>query len=134
MRIFIAAAISLAALAAPAFAQDTTMTPPAEATTPAVAEPAVVAPPSTCPAFVAAPDAPNTRRMSPEQVNAALATFEAWRTTQQATASCRAAELRVLNAQARARSDELTAAAAANQGYAAAWQTQLDAFHARQNR
>jgi hypothetical protein len=67
-------------------------------------------------------------------MNAAIATYEAWRAQTQTTLDCRSAEVRTLNAQAEARAEEFRAAQAENQTRATAWQAQLDAYQARQGR
>lgn len=122
MRLFTLAAIGFVALAAPAWAQETT--------TAAAAPPP---PASSCPAFTPAPEPPSARANA-TQMNAALATYEAWRTLTQSTVTCRVAEQRALVAQANARELEIQAASTANAAAATAWQTQLDAYHARQRR
>lgn len=120
MKYVLAAALT-AALTLSAQAQETT-----------TAAPEVAA--SACPAFTPAPEPPNGTRLNATQANVALAAFEAWRAQTQTTLDCRSAEHRSLVAQARARQAEMEAARTANEGYAVAWQTQLDAYHARQNR
>ncbi|MEZ5957987.1 MAG: hypothetical protein R3C27_12350 [Hyphomonadaceae bacterium] len=118
---YVLAAGLMAALTVSAQAQETAATAP----TPPV---------SSCPAFTPAPTAPDAARATAEQMNAAVAGYQAWQATTQATQDCRNAERRALNAQLEARTSELQAAVTANNAAAAAFQAQLDAFHARRNR
>lgn len=122
MRILSTLAIVIALSVGTARGQETTTAAPAQI------------PASTCPAFVPTPIAPNGSRATDEQMNAAVAGYQAWQATAQATADCRNAERRAIDAQLQARGAELDAAVAANQAGAAAFQAQLDAYHARQER
>ncbi|MBX3428912.1 MAG: hypothetical protein KF779_04955 [Hyphomonadaceae bacterium] len=96
--------------------------------------PAAPVPPSSCAAFTPAPTAPDASHATAEQMNAAVASYQSWQATTQATLDCRSAERHSLSAQFQARTAELEAANAANQAAADAFQAQLDAFHARRNR
>lgn len=118
MRVILAAAM-FAAFAASAQAQETT--------TPAAAP----VPGSSCPAIVQAPEAPDGATATQAQMAAAVAAFEAWRTSEQATLDCRRAEADALRLQAQARADEYRAAQADNTARAAAFQAQIDIFQAR---
>lgn len=121
MRVLVAIAAALTALAAPAFAQD--------------AEPAApVVPPSSCAAFAPAPPPPDGATATAAQMNEAVAAYEAWRAGTQAALDCRAAEVNALNAEARARTEEYRAGHADSVARAAAFQAQLDIFQARQRR
>lgn len=91
-------------------------------------------PPSACGEIPAAPTPPNGARANAEQIRAAVAQYEAWNASASTILQCRAQEVRALRAQADARVVEHEAALAAGATAGAAWQTQLDAFQARQNR
>lgn len=124
MRLVLAAA-AFAAFAASAYAQDTTTAP---------VTPAAPVPPSACAAFVTVPTPPDGATATAAQIREAVAGFEGWRTTAQATVDCRRAEIDALNAQAAARVEEFRAGQADNQARGAAFQAQLDIFNARQGR
>lgn len=113
-------------LAAALFASFT-MSAQAQTTAPA---PAVV-PASACAAVIQAPPAPDGATATEAQMRAAVAAFEAWRTTEQATLDCRRAEADTLRVQAQARADEYRAAQTDNTARAAAFQAQIDIFQAR---
>ena len=119
MRFFATFAILTVLSAGAAFAQDA---------------PAPAVPPSTCPAIVQAPAAPDGATASQQDMQAAVARYEAWRVQAEATMQCRAAEVNALNAQSRARRAEYDAALADNQARAAAFQAQIEAAQARRNR
>lgn len=119
MRVILAAAM-FAGFAASATAQETTTD-------------ATVAP-SSCPAVPAPPAPPNGQRASAEQMNAAIAQYEAWNASTSAPLQCLANEVRTLQAQANARAAEHAAALAAGRETSAAWQAQVDAYQARQRR
>jgi hypothetical protein len=114
MRLILAAAL-MAAFAASAQAQETTASVPA----------------SSCPAIVQAPEPPDGATATQAQMTAAVAAFEAWRASEQATLDCRRAEADTLRLQAQARADEYRAAQADNTARAAAFQAQIDIFQAR---
>ena len=116
---FVLAAALVAAFATTAQAQ--------ESSAPAV-------PPSACASVVQAPAPPDGATSTRTQMEAAVAAFDAWRASEQATLDCRRAEAEALNAQARARSDEYRAAQADNTTRAAAFQAQIDIFQARPER
>ncbi len=120
MRIFLAAAV-IAAFATTAYAQETTTA-------------AAPVAPSTCGEVPAAPTPPNGARANAEQMAAAVAQYEAWNTATTSTLQCRIQEARATRAQADARETEYNAALAAGQAAGVAWQTQVDAYQARQRR
>jgi hypothetical protein len=112
-------AAAFAAVAFTAYAQD-------------MGAPAV--PPSSCEAIPPAPTPPNGARANATQIQAAVAQYEAWNASATAIMQCRAQEVRGLQAQVAARTAEYDAGLAAGRDAGAAWQAQLDAFQARQNR
>ena len=120
MRYVLAAAL-MAAFATSAHAQETTSAPAAVA-------------PSSCPAVPAPPAPPNGARTGAEQMAAAVAQYEAWNASTTAPMQCRVQEVRALRAQADARETEYNASLAAGRDAGAAWQTQVDAYQARQRR
>jgi hypothetical protein len=122
MRLILAAVLT-AAFTVSAQAQGTTTTAPA-----------ATVPPSACPAVVQAPAAPDGSTVNEAQMRAAVAAFDAWRTSEQATLDCRRAEADALRLQAQARADEYRAAQADNTARAAAFQAQIDIFQARPER
>jgi hypothetical protein len=117
---FVLAAVAFAAVTQSVQAQETTTLPPP--------------PPSSCAAFTPAPSPPDGASATIDQVRAAVAGYETWQATTQATLDCRFAEVRALNAQVEARRNELVAAQADNTARATAFQAQLDIFSARQRR
>jgi hypothetical protein len=119
----ILAAVLMAAFTVSAQAQGTTTTAPA-----------ATVPPSACPAVVQAPAAPDGSTVNEAQMRAAVAAFDTWRTSEQATLDCRRAEADALRLQAQARADEYRAAQADNIARAAAFQAQIDIFQARPER
>lgn len=121
MRYVLAAAI-MAAFTVSADAQETTT-----ASAPVVA-------PSSCPAVPTPPAPPNGARVSAEQMAAAVAQYEAWNASATAPLQCRVQEVRALRAQAEARETEYNASLAAGRDAGTAWQTQVDAYQARQRR
>lgn len=117
---YVLAAAMFAAFTMSAQAQETTATPPAP-----------VAPPSACAAVVQAPSPPDGATVNEAQMRAAVAAFDAWRTSEQVTIDCRRAEADTLRVQAQARANEYRAAQADNAARAAAFQAQIDIFQAR---
>jgi hypothetical protein len=109
MRYVLAAAL-FAAFAISAQAQETTATVPAP-----------VVPASACAAVVQAPSPPDGATVNEAQMRAAVAAFDAWRTSEQVTIDCRRAEADTLRLQAQARANEYRAAQTDNAARAAAF-------------
>lgn len=98
---------------------------------PATPTQAPSAPPSRCGEVPVGPAAPDPVTATAEQIQTAVASYDAWRAAVQPNMDCRRAEALELRAAADARAAEYNAANAAAQATGAAFQTAIDAYNAR---
>lgn len=123
MRILASAAVAATLMfAASASAQTTTTAP---------AAPAAPVPASRCGDVPTAPAAPDGATANAQQMQAAVAAYDAWRAQITPNLECRRAEALEARAIADARTNEFNAANSAARDAGAAFQTSSDAFNAR---